>query len=101
MGECHDIVKKAISASDHYVSILEKEIERLTKDRDRWKASHDNQVKLKSAIIDRLDCGDRARKVVALFDRIEKLEQCLAEIYHSTSCTTHQMELINKILPQG
>lgn len=32
--------------------------------------------------------------------RIQELEDCLAEIYHRTSCTTHQMELINKILPQ-
>lgn len=32
--------------------------------------------------------------------RIQELEDCLAEIYHHTSCTTHQMELINKILPQ-
>lgn len=32
--------------------------------------------------------------------RIQDLEYCLAEIYHHTSCTTYQMELINKILPQ-
>lgn len=32
--------------------------------------------------------------------RIQDLEECLAEIYHHTSCTTHQMDLINKILPQ-
>jgi hypothetical protein len=31
-----------------------------------WKANHDNQVKLKSALMDRHDLGDRARKVVAL-----------------------------------
>ena len=59
---------------------LNDEIERLTKDRDFWKASHDNQRNLKAAIIDRLDCGDRARKVVALFDKIHNLELALTEI---------------------
>jgi len=32
--------------------------------------------------------------------RIQELEDVLAEIYHSTSSTTYQTELINKVLPQ-
>lgn len=37
---------------------------------------------------------------IQFWARIQDLEYCLAEIYHHTSCTTYQMELINKILPQ-
>lgn len=54
--------------------ILRERISELEKDRDMWKANHDNQRNLKAAIIDRLDCGDRARKVVALMDKIKELE---------------------------
>ena len=32
--------------------------------------------------------------------RIQDLEECLSHIYHYTSCTTRQIELINEILPQ-
>lgn len=32
--------------------------------------------------------------------RIQELEGVLTNIYHSTSCTTYQMELINEVLPQ-
>lgn len=65
------------------------QIIKLTKDRDMWKANHDNQVKLKSAIIDRLDCGDRARKVVALFDRIKELESAIENLEIKSSYDYH------------
>ena len=32
--------------------------------------------------------------------RIQELEDVLATIFHSTSCTTYQMELIDEVLPQ-
>lgn len=35
-----------------------------------------------------------------LKQRIEDLESTLNTLYHSTSCTTYQMELINEICPQ-
>lgn len=61
-------------AASNKIAELESEVSRLQKDRDMWKANHDNQRNLKAAIIDRLDCGDRARKVVALTDKIQELE---------------------------
>lgn len=45
---------------------LADQCERLTKERDHWKANHDNQVEIKAAVLDRPDLGDRARKVQAL-----------------------------------
>ncbi len=38
--------------------------------------------------------------IESLLDRIETLESTLNELYHSTSCTTYQMELINEVCPQ-
>lgn len=32
--------------------------------------------------------------------RIEQLEEALNDIYHSTSCTSAQMTLIEEVLPQ-
>jgi hypothetical protein len=45
---------------------LERERDEAREESKMWKANHDNQVKLKSALMDRHDLGDRARKVVAL-----------------------------------
>lgn len=36
-----------------------------------------------------------------LKQRVEALESTLNTIYHSTSCTTYQMELINEVCPQN
>jgi len=49
---------------------LETELAAVKAERDMWKANHDNQVKLKSAIMDRPDLGDRARKVTALSEQL-------------------------------
>lgn len=54
-----------------------------------WKSNHDNQVKLKSAIIDRLDCGDRARKVAALFNRVKELETAIENFEIKSSYDYH------------
>jgi hypothetical protein len=37
----------------------------------QWKASHDNQVKLKSIIMSRADLGDRAPRVVAMMAEVD------------------------------
>ena len=66
---------------------IETELAAVKAERDMWKANHDNQVKLKSAIMDRPDLGDRARKVTALSEQLaashareaqlrEALERC-------------------------
>jgi hypothetical protein len=33
--------------------------------------------------------------------RLEEAHEAMNRIYHSTSCTTYQMEIINEILPDG
>ena len=54
------------------------EIEEVKKDRDRWKANHDNQVKLKQSISQRPDLGDRAARVAELVAEVEQLKAELA-----------------------
>ena len=60
------------------ISGQQKEIQRITAERDQWKANHDNQVELKRALMDRPDLGDRASRVVAMH---EKLLTCRRAIY--------------------
>jgi len=48
-------------------------------------------VKMKDIIVE---------KFQPLQKRIEDLESTLNAIYHSTSCTTYQIELINEVHPQ-
>lgn len=38
--------------------------------------------------------------IEVLLNRIDELESTLNALYHSTSCTTYQMELINEVCPQ-
>lgn len=54
--------------SDHTAALAakEKELARVTEERDHWKANHDNQVAIKHAVLDRPDLGDRARSVLEL-----------------------------------
>lgn len=40
------------------------------------------------------------REFNPLQERIEELESLLNALYHSTSCTTYQMELINEVCLQ-
>jgi Zn-dependent M16 (insulinase) family peptidase len=44
--------------------------ETLERERDQWKANHDNQVAIKAAVLDRPDLGDRARSVLELRERL-------------------------------
>lgn len=55
-------------------------IQDLTKDRDHWKANHDNQVKLKAAVLDRPDLEDRAAKVVAMQEQIKDQTAIIARL---------------------
>lgn len=56
---------------------LKRRIIELERERDHWKANHDNQVKIKSAVLDRPDLGDRARSVQAMMKRIAELEAAI------------------------
>ena len=57
---------------------LETELAAAKAEAAKWKASHDNQVKLKSIIMSRPDLGDRAPRVVALMDELTRLRAELA-----------------------
>lgn len=50
------------------------------------------------------DAFDLARSIESELgdskNRIEELEEALSDIYHSTSCTASQMNLIEEVIPQ-
>ncbi len=50
-------------------------VKKLTRDRDAWKASHDNQVKLRRALLDRPDLKERAALVQKLADELETVKR--------------------------
>lgn len=57
------------------------------RERDKWKANHDNQVKLRRALMDRPDLAERAKLVQKLSSeldaanaRAEKLDKAMREI---------------------
>lgn len=54
---------------------LKLRVEELEKERDSWKASHDNQVKLRRELMDRPDLKERATLVTKLHDEIESLQK--------------------------
>jgi len=53
---------------------LERELAEANKERDQWKAAHDNQVKIKSIIRSRGDLKDRAPKVEKLVAELNKVK---------------------------
>jgi hypothetical protein len=63
------------------VNLHEGEIESLKAEAAMWKANHDNQVKLKSLLINRPDLGDRAPRIQKLLDENAKLRAGIAEAY--------------------
>ena len=61
---------------DHLINLIKQLIgyvDQAAKQRDEWKANHDNQVKLKQIILDRPDLRERAALVQKL---IEELRVC-------------------------
>jgi hypothetical protein len=67
---------------------LERELEEARKQRDKWKANHDNQVAINRTLRDRPDLGERAKLVDALTKQRDALAEALTEIrawgHHST-----------------
>ena len=59
---------------------LERERDEARKEAAMWKANHDNQVKLKAALMDRPDLGDRARKVVSLAKERDEAREIAKEL---------------------
>lgn len=59
-----------------WASEIELQRDEARKEAAMWKANHDNQAKLKAALLDRHDLGERARKVLSLAkERDEALER--------------------------
>ena len=59
---------------------LERELTQVSKDRDSWKASHDNQVRIKNIIATRGDLKDRAPKVEKLVAELNNLKKYVSEL---------------------
>ena len=56
---------------------LERELEEARKQRDKWKANHDNQVAINRTLRDRPDLGERAKLVDALTKQRDALAEAL------------------------
>ena len=56
---------------------LERELEEARKQRDKWKANHDNQVAINRTLRDRPDLGERAKLVNALTKQRDALAEAL------------------------
>lgn len=57
-------------------------VRKLSRDRDAWKASHDNQVKLRRALMDRPDLKERATLVQKMADELETIKRNTATKIH-------------------
>lgn len=69
------IIKASGFNNKEHGNDLVNHIERIWRDCNNWKANHDNQVKIKAAVLDRPDLGDRATKVTKLVAELEHLKQ--------------------------
>ena len=74
-----DIVTRASAGMGRHFAKFAKEaadeIERLTAERDQWKANHDNQVAIKAAILDRPDLKERAASVQRLTTQLAEAQR--------------------------
>jgi hypothetical protein len=68
------------SVPSEFARQLERELTQASKDRDSWKASHDNQVKIKNIIATRGDLKDRAPKVEKLVAELNQIKTNNAEL---------------------
>jgi hypothetical protein len=59
---------------------LERELEEARKQRDKWKANHDNQVAINRTLRDRPDLGERAKLVDALTKQRDALAGALKSL---------------------
>jgi hypothetical protein len=65
---------------DRVVDVLRAERDAALKERDTWKANHDNAVSIKRAVLDRPDLQERAKAILALKDKIFILAQAMHRI---------------------
>jgi hypothetical protein len=81
MAVANDEIDEAIAR----LSAAERENERLALERDHWKANHDNQVKLRAALMDRPDLQERAAKVQAMEAENDRLRASIEGALRITS----------------
>ncbi len=73
----------------------EGEIEDLKAEAAKWKANHDNQVKLKSLLINRPDLGERAPRIQKMLDENAKLRAAADAMFAALNdCREDTCELI-------
>jgi hypothetical protein len=64
---------------------LERELNDARAELAHWKANHDNQVKIKSTLIQRPDLGDRASKIQKLIEENAAMREALREAHTALS----------------
>jgi soluble cytochrome b562 len=64
----------------------------LNKEIKQWKANHDNQVKLKSILIQRPDLKDRANRMSKFIEENQKLQTRLRELISSYEADLKEFE---------
>jgi hypothetical protein len=91
-GECFRCIAKR----------FKEERDEARKETLHWRANHDNQAKIKAAILNRPDLGDRARKVQALMEENRRLKEALIKLLpqHLMACC-QQNESGNWVINQS
>ena len=56
-------------------------IDQLSKERDEWKANHDNQVKIKRTLTDRPDLQERAHLVQELNKKVDDMQIAIDAVW--------------------
>jgi len=72
-----------IQVMEAHARQLKCELADMTKDRDEWKANHDNQVSINRTLRDRPDLGERAKLVDALIQQRDEANIKRDEIFQA------------------
>lgn len=75
----NDAERASLNSGKRCPVCLKAELERVTKERDQWKANHDNQVAIKAALLDRPDLKDRAKRIQELIAERDTARRQLRE----------------------
>jgi hypothetical protein len=78
-GVSDEQIEAELSQAHRVIADLRAQLAAAQGERDHWKANHNNQVAIKSALMDRPDLRDRAAKVVALIEERDDLRMRLVK----------------------
>jgi hypothetical protein len=85
--------RREMTARREYSQNLARERDKALAEAAHWKANHDNQVAIKSAIIQRPDLGDRAQ-------RIEAMREAIQEAYDAIKASPYpDQQALDKLKP--